>query len=82
VVLGGRGSQVGVAMAAVLIVGASELLRELTFLKAIFGQDFDPTQYRMLLVGMAMVAMMNFRPRGLVSSREPTIVLKEAEAPV
>jgi branched-chain amino acid transport system permease protein len=36
----------------------------------------------MLLVGMAMVAMMNFRPRGLVSSREPTIVLKEAEAPV
>jgi len=78
VVLGGRGSQLGVAMAAVLIVGASELLRELTFLKAIFGQDFDPTQYRMLLVGMAMVAMMNLRPRGLVSSREPTIVLKEA----
>jgi branched-chain amino acid transport system permease protein len=65
-------------MAAVLIVGASEVLRELTFLKAIFGQDFDPTQYRMLLVGMAMVAMMNLRPRGLVSSREPTIVLKEA----
>jgi branched-chain amino acid transport system permease protein len=81
VVLGGRGSQVGVAMAAVLIVGASEVLRELTFLKAIFGEDFDPTQYRMLLVGMAMVAMMNFRPRGLVSSREPTIVLNEAEAP-
>jgi branched-chain amino acid transport system permease protein len=80
VVLGGRGSQFGVALAAVLIVGASEVLRELTFLKAIFGPDFDPTQYRMLLVGLAMVAMMNFRPRGLVSSREPTITLPAAEA--
>jgi len=75
VVLGGAGSQVGVAMAAALIVGASELLRQLTFLKAIFGADFDPTQYRMLLVGLAMVAMMNFRPRGLVSTRQPTILL-------
>ncbi len=74
VVLGGRGSQVGVAAAAVLIVGASELLRELNFLKSIFGPDFDPTQYRMLLVGLAMVAMMNFRPRGIVSSRQPTIL--------
>ncbi len=81
VVLGGAGSQLGVAMAAALIVGSSELLRELTFLKAIFGPDFDPTQYRMLLVGLAMVAMMNFRPRGLVSTRQPTILLgKAAEA--
>jgi branched-chain amino acid transport system permease protein len=80
VVLGGAGSQFGVAIAAALIVGASEILRELTFLKAIFGQDFDPTQYRMLLVGLAMVAMMNFRPRGIVSAREPTIKLGPVEA--
>jgi branched-chain amino acid transport system permease protein len=67
-----------VALAAVLIVGASELLRELSFLKAIFGPDFDPAQYRMLLVGLAMVAMMNFRPRGIVSARQPTITLPPA----
>jgi branched-chain amino acid transport system permease protein len=79
VVLGGGGSQLGVAMAAALIVGASELLRQLTFLKAIFGENFDPTQYRMLLVGIAMVAMMNFRPRGLVSTRQPTIQLGGAQ---
>lgn len=78
VVLGGGGSQLGVAMAAALIIGSSELLRELTFLKAIFGDEFDPTQYRMLLVGLAMVAMMNFRPRGLVSTRQPTILLNAA----
>ncbi|MCW2273983.1 high-affinity branched-chain amino acid ABC transporter permease LivM [Rhodoblastus acidophilus] len=75
VVLGGGGSQLGVAVAAVFLVGASELLRELTFLKSVFGENFDPAQYRMLLVGLAMVAMMNFRPRGLVSTRAPTIKL-------
>jgi branched-chain amino acid transport system permease protein len=75
VVLGGGGSQLGVAIAAIFLVGASEALRELNFLKALFGEGFDPAQYRMLLVGLAMVAMMNFRPRGLVSTRQPTIVL-------
>jgi len=75
VVLGGRGSQIGVALAAVLIIGGSELLRELDFLKQIFGDDFDPTQYRMLLVGLAMVVMMNWKPRGLVAIRKPSIFL-------
>ena len=77
VVLGGRGSQIGVAAAAIAIVGGSELLRELDFLKQVFGPNFDPTQYRMLLVGLAMVVMMNWRPRGFVSSRAPTIFLGE-----
>jgi branched-chain amino acid transport system permease protein len=45
----------------------------------IFGENFDPTQYRMLLAGLAMVAMMNFRPRGLVSTRQPTITLGPAQ---
>jgi branched-chain amino acid transport system permease protein len=80
VVLGGRGSQLGVALAAVTIIGGSELLRELDFLKRIFGQEFDPTQYRMLIVGIAMVAMMNWRPRGLVATRAPTIALGERRA--
>jgi branched-chain amino acid transport system permease protein len=80
VVLGGGGSQLGVAVAAIFLVGASELLRELTFLKSVFGDSFDPSQYRMLLVGLAMVAMMNFRPRGLVSTRAPTIRLATGKA--
>jgi branched-chain amino acid transport system permease protein len=80
VVLGGRGSQLGVALAAVVIIGGSEILRELDFLKRIFGEDFDPTQYRMLIVGIAMVAMMNWRPRGLVATRAPTIALGSRRA--
>ncbi len=77
VVLGGAGSQVGIVLAAILIIGGSEFLRELDVLQEFFGYTFDPTQYRMLLVGLGMVAMMNWRPRGLVATRQPSIFLKK-----
>ncbi|UHC14003.1 high-affinity branched-chain amino acid ABC transporter permease LivM [Methylobacterium currus] len=77
VVLGGMGSQIGVAVAAVAMVGGPELLRNLGFLKAVFGEGFDPSEYRLLLFGLAMVVMMIWRPRGLISERSPSIVLKE-----
>ncbi|HRK17387.1 MAG TPA: high-affinity branched-chain amino acid ABC transporter permease LivM [Hyphomicrobiaceae bacterium] len=80
VVLGGMGSQVGVAIAAVAMIGGTELLRELDWLKTIFGNDFDPTQYRMLLFGLAMVVLMIWKPRGLISTRAPTVYLKERKA--
>ncbi len=80
VVLGGMGSQLGVAIAAAVMIGAPELMRELDWMKAVFGQDFDPTQYRMLLFGAAMVLVMIWKPRGLVSTRSPSIFLKERKA--
>jgi branched-chain amino acid transport system permease protein len=64
VVLGGMGSQVGVAVSALVMIGAFELFREFS-------------QARMLVFGAAMVAIMVLRPRGLVSTREPSIYLKE-----
>jgi branched-chain amino acid transport system permease protein len=80
VVLGGLGSQIGVAIAAIVIIGAFELFREMAFLKAIMPEGFDPTQYRMLAVGIAMVLIMRWRPRGLVTKRDPSIFLKEKKA--
>jgi len=77
VVLGGMGSQIGVAIAAIAMIGGTEIMRELDFLKQIFGDTFDPTQYRMLLFGLAMVLIMIWKPRGLISSREPSVFLKE-----
>ncbi len=62
VVLGGLGSQLGVALAAVVMIGGSELFR-----------DFD--EYRMLIFGLALVVMMVLRPRGLVAGRTPSIAL-------
>jgi len=68
VVLGGMGSQIGIVLAAVLLVGLPEWFRDLQ-------------QYRMLAFGGAMVLIMLWRPRGLLSTREPTISLKEAAKP-
>ena len=85
VVLGGMGSQIGVAMAAVFLIGGFELLRELGWLKAFMATyagmpDFDPAQYRGLLFGLAMVVMMVLRPRGFVSTRMPSIFLLERKS--
>ncbi|MGE5367158.1 MAG: high-affinity branched-chain amino acid ABC transporter permease LivM [Betaproteobacteria bacterium] len=77
VVLGGMGSQIGVAVAAVIMIGGTEIMRQITFLKQIFGPTFDPTQYRMLLFGLAMVAIMRWRPRGLIATRAPSVFLKK-----
>jgi branched-chain amino acid transport system permease protein len=80
VVLGGMGSQVGVAIAAIVMIGGTEIMRELDFLKRIFGDAFDPTQYRMLLFGLAMVLIMIWKPRGLISSRDPSVYLNKHKA--
>ncbi len=65
VVLGGLGSQLGVVIAAVVLVGSAERFREL--------QD-----YRMLIFGLSMVLVMIWRPRGLMAGRAPSAVLHHA----
>ena len=62
VVLGGMGSQMGVVLAATLLVVLPEMARGFA-------------EYRMLLFGAAMVAIMVWRPGGLLGHREPTIRL-------
>ena len=62
VVLGGMGSQMGVVLAATLLVLIPE-----------FGRNF--AEYRMLLFGLAMVLIMVWRPGGLLAHREPTVRL-------
>ncbi len=62
VVLGGMGSQIGVAIAAIVMIGGFEVFRE-------------AAQYRMLIFGLLMVIIMVWKPRGLVSGRMPTIFL-------
>jgi branched-chain amino acid transport system permease protein len=80
VVLGGLGSQLGIVFAAILIMGSFELFREMGYLKAILPEGVEPIQFRMLCVGLAMVLMMRWRPRGLVTRRDPTVYLKEKKS--
>ncbi len=66
VVLGGMGSQMGVVLAALVLVTLPE-----------FGRVF--AEFRMLLFGAAMVAIMVWRPRGLLAERAPSIRLDRTE---
>ncbi|HTH97741.1 MAG TPA: high-affinity branched-chain amino acid ABC transporter permease LivM [Stellaceae bacterium] len=63
VVLGGMGSQLGVVLAAVILVTFPEIFRPFA-------------DYRMLLFGAAMVTIMVVRPRGLLAFRKPTLLLR------
>jgi branched-chain amino acid transport system permease protein len=65
VVLGGAGSQLGVVLAAVVMIGIPELLQSLQI-------------YRMLIFGLALVIIMIVRPRGFISTRRPTVSLGKA----
>ncbi len=67
VVLGGMGSQVGVVVASIALIGGFEIFRE-------------AEQFRMLIFGLAMVVIMVWKPRGLISTRIPSIFLKEKKA--
>ncbi|QPC85916.1 high-affinity branched-chain amino acid ABC transporter permease LivM [Mesorhizobium sp. NBSH29] len=80
VVLGGMGSLTGIAIAAAVMIGGTEILREMQFLKLVFGPDFTPELYRMLLFGIAMVVVMVWKPRGFVGSRQPTAFLRKSKA--
>jgi branched-chain amino acid transport system permease protein len=66
VVLGGLGSQLGVVIAVIFLNTVFEL-RELA-------------EYRMLIVGLSMVLIMVWRPRGLISTRQPSAFLRERKA--
>ena len=67
VVLGGMGSQLGVAIAALVMIGGFELFREFA-------------QFRMVVFGGAMVAIMVWRPRGLIATRVPSVFLHKRKA--
>ena len=56
------GSQVGIVLAAIVLIGLPEVIRELS-------------HYRMLAFGIGMVLIMIWRPGGLLAHREPTILL-------
>jgi branched-chain amino acid transport system permease protein len=77
VVLGGMGSMIGVAVAAAVMIGGTEIMRQLAFLKLVFGPTFNPDQYRMFFFGIAMVSIMVWRPRGFVKARQPSVFLRE-----
>ncbi|MCV4285780.1 high-affinity branched-chain amino acid ABC transporter permease LivM [Pseudomonas capsici] len=64
VVLGGMGSQLGVILAAIVMILLPELMREFS-------------EYRMLMFGAMMVLMMIWRPQGFLPMQRPHMELRK-----
>jgi branched-chain amino acid transport system permease protein len=64
VVLGGMGSQIGIVLAAIVLVGLPEWFRDLA-------------QFRMLAFGIVMVLVVVWRPNGFLAKRNPSVRLGE-----
>jgi branched-chain amino acid transport system permease protein len=67
IILGGMGNIAGVVVGAIVLVGLPELLREFA-------------EYRLLIYGAVLVAMMLLRPEGLLPSRQRQAELHERES--
>ncbi|HEX9550022.1 MAG TPA: hypothetical protein VF971_02890 [Candidatus Limnocylindrales bacterium] len=65
IIVGGMGSIPGVVVGAIFLIGVPELFREFS-------------EYRFLFYGVALIAMMLYRPEGLLPSR---IVQRELHVP-
>jgi branched-chain amino acid transport system permease protein len=65
IIVGGLGSIPGVLVGAIFLIGLPELFREFS-------------EYRFLFYGVALIAMMRFRPEGLLRSR---IAVRELHVP-
>ena len=68
VVLGGMGSIIGVILAALILILLPEYLRALS-------------EYRMLAFGAILVAMMVFRPQGLIANIRRTYIFEKEKSP-
>ena len=64
VVLGGMGSQLGVILAAIVMIMLPEMMREFS-------------EYRMLMFGAMMVLMMVWRPQGFLPMQRPHLELRK-----
>ena len=67
IILGGMGSIPGVILGAIVLIGLPELLREFV-------------EYRVLVYGGVLVAMMLLRPEGLIPNRNRQRELHEADS--
>jgi branched-chain amino acid transport system permease protein len=68
VVLGGLGNVAGAVLGACLLIVVPEFLREFAL-------------YRMLIFGGVMIALMIFRPNGILGSRTIAMEMEDVNAP-
>jgi branched-chain amino acid transport system permease protein len=79
VIIGGMGNVRGVILGAMLLIGLPEVLRDFSVDFAFIHLDNLGADYRLVIFGAALVAVMVLRPEGLLPSRRRAAEFEQAE---
>ena len=79
VIIGGMGNVRGILLGAMLLIGLPEVLRDLSVNVAFIHLDNLGADFRLVIFGAALVAVMVLRPEGLLPSRRRAAEFEQAE---
>jgi len=79
VIIGGMGNVRGILLGAILLIGLPEVLRDFSLDFGFVHLDNLGADYRLVIFGAALVAVMVLRPEGLMPSRRRAAEFKQIE---
>jgi branched-chain amino acid transport system permease protein len=79
VIIGGMGNVRGILLGAFLVVGLPDVLRDFTLNLGIVEFKDIGVDYRFIIFGTALIAVMVLRPQGLIPSRRRELEFEQAE---
>jgi branched-chain amino acid transport system permease protein len=80
VIIGGMGNVRGVILGAMLLIGLPEVLRDFSIDVGFIHLDNLGADYRLVIFGAALVAVMILRPEGLLPSRRRAAEFERADS--
>ena len=79
VIIGGMGNVRGILLGSILLIGLPEVLRDFSVDVAFVHLENLGADYRLVIFGAALVAVMVLRPEGLMPSRRRSAEFKQIE---
>jgi branched-chain amino acid transport system permease protein len=79
VIIGGMGNVRGILLGSFLVVGLPDVLRDFSLNLGVTEVEDVGVDYRLIIFGLALIAVMVLRPQGLLPSRRSQLEFEQAE---
>jgi branched-chain amino acid transport system permease protein len=79
VIIGGMGNVRGILLGSFLVVGLPDVLRDFTLNLGLVEFEDIGVDYRLIIFGAALIAVMVLRPQGLIPSRRRQLEFEQVE---
>jgi branched-chain amino acid transport system permease protein len=79
VIIGGMGNIRGILLGSFLVIGLPDVLRDFSLNLGFIQFENIGVDYRLIIFGAALIAVMILRPQGLLPSRRRQLEFEEAE---